>query len=113
MKTFVIIAAAALSLAPGAQAAPPAPAPTTTVAYADLDLRDAGQAHRMLRRIKSAAAAVCRASPGAGDNSIEAIERYGACVRQAVARGVADLDAPAVTAALQGASTSHEVAWSR
>lgn len=115
MKFFLTATLTALSLAAPAFAADRAPLspPVTRVVYSDLDLTDEAGAAIMMSRIRDAAVAVCRASPGAGGTSIEAIEAFAACVKQSVSRAVADLNAPVVTAAYQGASASHEVAWTR
>jgi UrcA family protein len=67
------------------------------VPYDDLDLSTQGGAREMLARIKSAASRACGGRPDTRDTS-EA-RRYRQCVRDAVARTVADLDAPLVTAA--------------
>ena len=109
MKPILIAAFAAVAVAPAALAAAPPPPPGLKVAYADLNLREPGDAPAMLQRIRRAAASIC--APDA--NGHAEILAADACRRQAVARAVATLDAPAVTAALHDASPSIEVAGRR
>lgn len=77
---------------------------TERVTYEDLDLRTEAGARAALTRIKRAAARACV------EPSTPAIPRYGVdayrCKATAVARGVATLDAPLVTAAFRGDAPS-------
>lgn len=98
---------AALS-APAVSVAQPAP-PSVVLRHADLDLSEPAAAREMLRRIRAAAGRVCAPH----ETSHAAILAADACRREAVARGVARLNAPAVTAAYGPASGARAVAWRR
>lgn len=67
-----------------------------TISYADLDLSQPGDAHRMLRRLRNAARDLC----GERGGIIPLWERRDlrACEAEALAGAVAGLDAPTVTA---------------
>lgn len=102
----VLVAAGVAQAAPAAEPA----APSTRFRYDDLNLDQPGDARAMLKRIRHAAAAVCRASPFAGSTDIEAIERFDACYRQAVGRAVTQLDAPQVTALFEAKPADRKLA---
>jgi UrcA family protein len=104
MKTSILATIALLSIAGPTLAAQPAAnaPPTVSVAYADLDLNQARDAATMLKRIQRAAADACRQAPGYVGNDTDTILRVDSCYRQALARAVAGLDAPKVTAAFAG-----------
>jgi UrcA family protein len=105
MKTLLLAALAGLAAALPAAAQPRAP--SAQIAYADLDLRDPAQAQVMLQRIRRAAASVCAPSATSHADILAA----DTCRREAVARSVAKLNAPAVTAAFD-AGSAH-MAWRR
>jgi UrcA family protein len=101
MKTALLSALAVLSIAGPALAAPRAdmaPAPSMSIAYSDLDLGQAKDAATMLKRIRHAAGQVCSQTPGNVGNDPETIARNVACYRRTVARAVAGLNAPKVSA---------------
>ena len=103
--------AAALLLAfavPSLAAAQPA-APKVALRHADLDLSDPGDAREMLHRIRKAAMRVCTLD----ERGHDAVLRFDACRKAAVARGVADLNAPAVTAAFEARNAQRALAWAR
>jgi len=102
MKAPLLAALAALTLAAPALSATPA----VRVAYADLDLTAPADAQAMLQRIRKAARQVCEN----GETTHEAVLRYDACRREAVARAVAALNAPAVKAAFDGRPAPHGLA---
>jgi UrcA family protein len=101
MKTVISTTLALLVLGGPSLAAArsPRPAPTVSVAYADLDLNQAKDAAIMLKRIRRAAADVCREGPSHAGNDVETVERIDACYRKALADAVAGLNAPRVTEA--------------
>ena len=100
--TTVVVAVLATSagsvLAAGDSAKPPLR--NSIVRYGDLNLESPQGAHAMLSRIKSAARSVCEPKP----DTLYGIDEWEACVSKATADAVANLNAPAVTTALNGAS---------
>ncbi|MDB6090374.1 MAG: hypothetical protein JWN85_3158 [Gammaproteobacteria bacterium] len=67
-----------------------------TVQFAELDTADVAGAAVLYRRISSAARSVCRdLEPG---RSLARRQPYANCVHAALARAVAEIDRPAVTA---------------
>jgi UrcA family protein len=79
-----------------AAAAEPSPEFLTRhVNYSDLDLTRKAGAASLYSRIKSAARAVC--DPIGGDVFQQSYSRMHGCVEQAIARAVADVNAPALT----------------
>ena len=98
MKTFAIAAAALLA----GSLTGPAQATTTArnvqqqvVRYADLNLENAADAAILHNRIKSAARKVC--GMRSGPMPIEIVARQELCASEAMARAVADVDAPLLT----------------
>jgi UrcA family protein len=83
--------------APTARAAEPSsdPVPTTTVKYGDLNLANAQGIERLYFRIAGAAQQVCRGLDG---HSMEEKVQFSICTRQSIARAVAVVDQPALTA---------------
>lgn len=106
MKSILLAAFAALAIVPAAEAGAPSTPPTLKVAYADLDLAKDRDAQAMLKRIRRAAASLC--APDATSHAD--ILAADTCRREAVARAVARLDAPAVTAAYEGNAAPHGLA---
>jgi UrcA family protein len=83
--------------APTARAAEPSPdpVPTTTVKYGDLNLANAQGVERLYVRIAGAAQQVCRGLDG---RSMEEKVQFSICTTQSIARAVAAVDQPALTA---------------
>lgn len=92
-KTSLIAALA--GLAASAQAAP-APVETRVVSGAELDLSRHAGAEVMLRRIKTAASALC--GPESDRTTLARAALRRACVAEATDRAVAQLGNPQVTA---------------
>jgi UrcA family protein len=67
---------------------------TVTVRYSDLDLSRSTDAHRLYRRIKSAARTACDYTPVA---DLERLTRYERCVDQAITDAVAHVRSPQLT----------------
>jgi UrcA family protein len=65
-----------------------------TVRFTDLDLTRSAGAAELYARIKSAAAEVCQPVPA---REVESVLRSQRCMQQAIARAVADVNAPALT----------------
>jgi UrcA family protein len=105
MKLSTLVVASALALSGWAARADDAAAPNTaTVRYADLDLNNPRGAAVLYQRLRRAAEHVCRNLDG---RSLEFREGYAACVHQALAKALTDVDRTTVTAyaALQGIAT--------
>lgn len=93
MKKF-LIAAIAASVMSGAAYAGTGNA-SRTVSYGDLDLGRPAGAQSMLRRINNAAESVCG---GRADfRALKAMAANKACIREATANALLDLNAPLVT----------------
>jgi UrcA family protein len=69
--------------------------PATTVGYGDLNLANSQGVEILYRRLSVAAQHVCRALDG---RSLEQQARFSTCTRESVARAVAAVDHPALTA---------------
>ncbi|MBU1375970.1 MAG: UrcA family protein [Alphaproteobacteria bacterium] len=100
-RAAIAIALVAAMAAPSAFAAP-VTVPQTSIRYVDLDLAKPADAQIMLKRIRHAAVAVCRASQPDMSTDINSIERFDTCYRQSVVRAAGALNAPLVTAAASG-----------
>jgi UrcA family protein len=100
MKTSIRLGllTAVLGLLTGAAtaAAPPEQLPAIHVNFADLNLDHPAGAAALYVRIMRAARAVCE-SPGLRD--LAAVQRADKCINEAIARAVAQVDAPLVTSA--------------
>ena len=100
MKTSIRLGllTAVLGLLTGAAtaAAPPEQLPTIHVNFADLNLDHPAGATALYVRIMRAARAVCE-SPGLRD--LAAVQRADKCINEAIARAVAQVDAPLVSSA--------------
>ena len=84
-----------------ADADPDAPI-SIRLGYADLNLTTAAGASAMLQRIKAAASQACGAEPDIKD--LRRATLYNRCRTQTVARALATLNAPLVTALADGSS---------
>jgi len=107
IKLSTLMVASALALSGWTARADDAAAPkTATVRYADLDLNNPRGAAVLYQRIRGAAEHVCRDLDG---RSLEFREGYAACVHQALAKALTDVDRTTVTAyaALQGISPAR------
>jgi UrcA family protein len=94
------IAAAALaafisSFSAMCNAAGPADVPTAIVKFADLDVSTPQGAAALYNRIRAASEGVCSPSDG---RDLAARLRWNACVKQAIAEAVAQVDRPALSA---------------
>jgi UrcA family protein len=67
---------------------------TAVVSYADLNLNGEPGAKEMYARLRAAARKVCAPLEGRGAKKIT----WGACVDQAIARAIGEVDKPALTA---------------
>ena len=93
IATALIGALTIVAISPGAPARPPSDdLPREVVKFADLDLTRPAAAQELYRRIRNAARKVC------AEYSPSAYER--SCAQQAVARAVAEVDSPQLTARL-------------
>lgn len=95
MKTFAALTAALLIATPALAA----PAPTTIVRLDDLNLAAAKDAGVLRKRVETAAARVCAASPGAQGTDAASVSAFETCRRDAIARAFADLAARNLTLA--------------
>jgi UrcA family protein len=114
MKTMakigsVVLVATAALLANQVQAEDYGPARvlSTKVSYADLDLRSEKGARIMYERIRNASMRVC---PWDGAISLAETSAVNRCRREAVKGAVRSLNAPLVTAQLEGRRTSTQYA---
>jgi UrcA family protein len=101
----LLLAAAALT----AFAAPAFAQPAVVVRLADLNLSSARDAQTALHRIRRAAVEPCLAVPANQGTGADAVARFDACHREAVAKAVIKLDAPRVSA-LAGARSEVRAA---
>jgi UrcA family protein len=92
--TAACLAVAATGVRAQDQAAPDTEAPKMVVHYADLNLVNPRAVEELYRRIAAAAHQVCDSS----DRSLQAQARDGICKKQSVARAVAVVNQPALTA---------------
>lgn len=91
-----LAAAAALSCAAPVLAQTSDPVPSVRVKYADLDLGARAGASVLLSRIEAAARTACGGAPDI--RQLDRVARFEACRRSAVARAVAAVDSPLLTA---------------
>jgi UrcA family protein len=98
-KTFTTVLAAIVVLAavPSAFAASPSETVTFKVSTAGLNLHSRQDAQSMLRRIETAAGALCGGAPYIGD--LNATHQWQACVSHNVDQAVTQLGAPLVAEA--------------
>jgi UrcA family protein len=89
-------------ITPALAAERPDRGPSLDVTYSDLNLTNPAGAEAMLRRIKHAASKVCGGTPS--PRTLVEMRHYRMCVRAAVEDAVRRLNAPLVTALLNGAS---------
>lgn len=83
-------------------AGPVAAQPSVRLGVADLELATPAGAQATLARIDQAARTVCRARARQRAQDFDGLVRVRTCQRDVVARSVAKLDAPLVTAAWRG-----------
>jgi UrcA family protein len=97
MKTFAIACATLLTgcLAATAQATVSRDAPREVVSYADLNLQSEADAAILVERIEVAARKVCGLR-SASPLPIEIVARLRVCAKEATARAITDVNAPAV-----------------
>jgi UrcA family protein len=93
--TTALAAIVALTAVPAAFAATPSENVTFKVSTAGLDLRTKRDAQSMLRRIETAASAVCGGAPYAGD--LDATHYYQVCVSHNVGQAVKQLGSSMVS----------------
>lgn len=100
---FVTFAAATV-LTGAARAQMPATVPGKQIAvnYADLDIGHRAGAVELIGRMHAAAAQTCGPAPDI--RQLELSRAYRQCISDAVARGVADVNAPVVTELFLGAA---------
>lgn len=98
---FVTFAAATV-LTGAARAQVPASVPGKQIAvnYADLDITHRAGAAELISRMHAAAAQACGPAPDI--RQLEPSRAYRQCITDAVARGVAAVDAPVVTELFRG-----------
>jgi UrcA family protein len=96
-------AAVVLAGVPSAYAASPGDTVTFKVSTAGLDLRSPQGAQSMLRRIETAAGALCGGTPYIGD--LDATHAWKVCVSHNVNQAVTQLGAPMVSEASHPAPT--------
>lgn len=97
MKTAIpctLLAMLLSSLSAAAAAVEPGEVATRRVNFADLDLTRSAGVAVLYARIKSAAGEVCEP---VNARALESVERSHRCTEQAIARAVADVNAPALT----------------
>ena len=95
LSTLIAVTTFTLAGCAIAQADDVAASNTAVVRYSDLDLNNARGAAALYQRIRSAAHDVCHGLEG---RSLEFQEGYAACVRQAIANALTDVDRTSVTA---------------
>lgn len=100
---FVTLAAAT-ALTSAARAQMPASTPEKQIAvnYADLDIGHRAGAVELIARLQAAAAQACGPAPDI--RQLELSRAYRQCISDAVARGVADVNAPVVTQLFHGSA---------
>ena len=108
-RTFIITAAAALTLAgaASAQAVDPSAQPSISIRYSDLDLKSEDGAKAMAARIQTAADAVCGQRPD--PMLLDRRAAFDTCHKATVERALDQLHAPLVTA-MAGQSTTVLIA---
>jgi UrcA family protein len=97
MKTAIpctLLAMLLGSLSAAAAAVEPGEVATRRVNFADLDLTRSAGVTVLYARIKSAAGEVCQP---VNAREVESVMRSNRCTQQAIARAVADVNAPALT----------------
>ncbi len=101
-----LVLAAALSSGPAAaqDSAANSDSISVRVPYRDLNLATEAGATVMLRRIRSAATAICGPQP---DDVVDYGAQYDACVKAIIDRSVASLNSPMVTAMASGHADSR------
>lgn len=101
---FVSFAAATV-LTGAARAQMPASTPEKQISvnYADLDIGHRAGAVELIARMHAAAAQACGPAPDI--RQLEPSRAYRQCITDAVAQGVAAVDAPAVTELFHGATS--------
>ena len=97
-----LAAAATLSCAAPVLAQTPDPVPSVTVKYGDLDVGSRTGAQVLLQRIEAAANTACGGEPDI--RRLDQLATFEACRRSAVARAVAAIDSPMLTAMAHGGS---------
>jgi UrcA family protein len=101
LATLAAVGIATASHAGQATNAASDPATTSvSISVADLNLSDPAGAHTALRRIQSAAEAVCGEKPDI--RLMQPLSVYRACLTTSVRKAVGSLDAPLVTAMFDG-----------
>ena len=101
---MLVTFAAATMLAGVARAQVPASTPEKQIAvnYADLDIGHRAGAAELIARLHAAAAQACGPAPDI--RQLELSRAYRQCISDAVARGVADVNAPVVTQLFHGSA---------
>jgi len=97
-----LAAAATLSCAIPAVAQISDPVPSVTVKYSDLNVGSRPGAQMLLKRIEAAANTACGGAPDIRE--LNRLAGFEACRRSAVARAVAAVDSPMLTAMAHGGS---------
>ena len=97
-----LAAATALSCAAPALALTPDTVPSVTVKYGDLNIGSQTDARVLLERIEVAANTACGGAPDI--RQLNQLARFEACRTSAVARAVAAVDSPRLTAMARGGS---------
>ena len=103
IREVIFVTFAATTLLTGAAwAQVPASAPDKQIAvnYADLDIGHHAGAVELIARMRAAAAQACGPAPDI--RQLEPSRAYRQCISDAVAHGVADVNAPAVTQLFRG-----------
>ena len=95
-----LAAAAALSCATPGLAQTAESVPTVSVKYGDLDVGSRTGAQALLKRIETAAGAVCGGAPDI--RQLSQLASFQTCRRSAVARAVVAVDLPMLTALAHG-----------
>jgi UrcA family protein len=98
IKLSALAAVLAIGLAAGAHAAPASDTDTVSVkvSIADLNMRSQAGAKVAFQRIHQAATSICGDEPN--PSALGEVAQHRACMKSVVARGVASLDNPLVTA---------------
>lgn len=108
LTTALAAAIVVMAGVPSAFAASPGDTVTFKVSTAGLDLRSPQGAHSMLRRIETAAGALCGGAPYIGD--LDATHAWQVCVSHNVSQAVTQLGAPMVSEASHPAPTATQTA---